>query len=248
MRIEILTLFPEMFQGPFDQSLLKKAQETGLLSLKTINIRDFAEDKHRTVDDTPYGGGPGMVMKPDVVARAIDKVRIEETPDTSVEAQRIILMCPTGKLLTHEKVAELALQDHLVILCGHYEGFDERVRSLADEEISIGDYVLTGGEIPAMVLADAVARQIPGIVKEVESVKRDSFYDGLLDYPSYTKPEDFQGKKVPKVLLSGNHKEIEAWRRKEALRRTLKLRPDLLAKKQLGEDDQKLLKEIKGEK
>jgi tRNA (guanine37-N1)-methyltransferase len=240
MRIHILTLFPEMFQGPFDQSLLKKAQATGLLSLETVNIRDFTTDKHKTTDDTPYGGGPGMVMKPDVIQKAISSIVEQET--------KVLLMCPTGKVLTQEKIGDLARHKHLIIICGHYEGVDERVRELVDQEISIGDYVLTGGEIPAMVLVDAVARQIPGVVKKEESVKRDSFYEGLLDYPSYTKPEDFHGKKVPKVLLSGNHKEIEAWRRKETLRRTFMLRPNLLAKTVLSQDDRKLLKEIIEEK
>lgn len=219
-KFDILTLFPEMFQGPLDESLLKKAQEKGLLSFNVVNIRDFTTDKHKTADDTPYGGGAGMVMKVAPLAAAISKLKDQNS--------KIILMCPSGQPLTQRKVNSLAKEKHLILICGHYEGVDERVRDYVDEEISIGDYVLTGGEIPAMVLIDAVARQIPGVVKEAESVKKDSFYNGLLDYPSYTKPEVFEGKRVPKVLLSGNHKEIERWRGEQALKRTKKRRPDLL--------------------
>ncbi len=236
MIVDILTLFPEMFQGPLNESLLKKAQEKGLLSLNIVNLRDFTTDKHKTADDTPYGGGAGMVMRVEPIARAKSKLQTSKS--------KIILMCPSGKLLTQDKIKELAKEEHLIILCGHYEGVDERVRDMVDEEISIGDYVLTGGELPAMVLVDAVARHIPGVVKEEESVKKDSFYEGLLDYPSYTKPEEFEGKKVPDVLLSGHHAEIERWRRKEALKRTLYRRPDLLAKAELSEEDRKLLSEI----
>jgi len=222
MQIDVLTLFPEMFQGPLNESLLKKAQAKGLLSFNTVNIRDFATDKHKTVDDSPYGGGSGMVMKVDVVVRAKSK---NQKPKS-----KSILMCPTGKVLTQEKIKELAKEEHLIIICGHYEGIDERIRDYVDEEISIGDYVLTGGEIPAMVLIDAVARQIPGVVKEEDSVKKDSFYNGILDYPCYTRPEEFEGKKVPEVLLSGNHAEIEKWRQEKALEKTKQKRPDLLAK------------------
>ena len=236
MKIDILTLFPGMLQGPLSESMLKKAQEKGLLSLKIVDIRDFTTDKHKTADDTPYGGGAGMVMKAEPIFKAVTSNRKPVT--------RIILMCPTGKLLTHEEIKALAKQEHLVIICGHYEGIDERVRDLVDEEISIGDYVLTGGEIPAMVLVDSVARQIPGVVKEEESIRKDSFYEGILDYPSYTKPEEFDGKKVPGVLLSGHHAEIEKWRRKESLKKTLERRPDLLAKAKLSQEDQKLLEKI----
>ena len=236
MKIDILTLFPEMFQGPLYESLLKKAQEKGLLSLKIVDIRDFTTDKHKTADDTPYGGGAGMVMKAEPIFKAVTSNRKPVT--------RIILMCPTGKLLTQDRVKALAKLEHLIIICGHYEGADERIRDLVDEEISMGDYVLTGGELPAMVLVDAVARQIPGVVKEEESVKRDSFYEGLLDYPSYTKPEDFEDKKVPEVLLSGHHAEIDRWRRKEAIRQTFFRRPGMLTKAELSQEDKKLLEEI----
>jgi len=219
VEFDLLTLFPEMFQGPLNESLLKKASSRGLLSFNIVNIRDFATDKHKTVDDTSYGGGSGMVMKVDVIVRALEKEKVES---------RIILMSPRGTKLTQEKVQELAKEKHLTIICGHYEGVDERVRDYIDEEISIGDYVLTGGELPAMVLIDAVARYIPGVVKETDSVTHDSFHNGLLDYPSYTKPPEFEGKKVPELLLSGNHKEIEKWRGEQSLKLTKERRPDLL--------------------
>ncbi len=225
-----------MFQGPLDESLLKKARDKGLLDINLVNIRDFADDKHKTADDSPYGGGAGMVMKVDVIAKALSRV--------AGHGSRVILLCPTGKLLTQEKVKELAQLKQLTLLCGHYEGIDERIRGMVDEEISIGDYVLTGGELPAMVLIDAVARHIPGVVKEAESVKKDSFYEGLLDHPSYTKPEEFEGKKVPDVLTSGHHKEIDRWRRKESLKKTLYRRPDLLAKFTPSAEDRSLLNEI----
>jgi tRNA (guanine37-N1)-methyltransferase len=236
MKIDILSLFPEMFRGPLDESLLKKAQDKKLLTIKVTNLRDFTADKHKTADDTPYGGGAGMVMMVGPIAAAISKVKGNKS--------KMLFMCPTGKTLTQEKVKELAKEEHLVILCGHYEGIDERARALVDEEISIGDYVLTGGELPAMVLVDAIARYIPGVVKEAESVENDSFHDGLLDHPSYTKPEEFNGQKVPDVLLSGHHAEIAKWRRQEALRRTFYRRPDLLAKAALTEADKKTLAEI----
>ncbi|MDD5594180.1 MAG: tRNA (guanosine(37)-N1)-methyltransferase TrmD, partial [Candidatus Margulisbacteria bacterium] len=181
------------------ESLLKKARDKGLLSFNLIDIRDFTTDKHKTADDSPYGGGAGMVMKADVISSALNSLGKKVESGTQNVEHRIILMCPSGKTLTQEKIKELAKENHLIILCGHYEGVDERVRGLVDEEISIGDYVLTGGEIPAMVLVDAVARHIPGIVKEEESVQKDSFYEGRLDHPSYTKPEEFEGQKVPEV-------------------------------------------------
>jgi len=244
MQIDILTLFPEMFQGPLTESLLKKAREKGLLNLNIINLRDFTSDKHKTADDTPYGGGPGMVMKVDVLYSAISSLKKKVESRESKLESRIILMCPTGKQLTQKRVKELAAEGHLILICGHYEGVDERVRDLVEEEISIGDFVLTGGELPAMVLVDAVARHIPGVVKESESVRKDSFYEGLLDFPIYTKPENYEDKTVPEILLSGHHAEIENWRRKEALRVTLMRRPDLLAKAELTEQDRVWLEEI----
>lgn len=237
MKIDVLTLFPEMFQGPLNESLLKKAQAKGLLSFKLVNIRDFASDKHRTADDTPYGGGAGMVMKVDVINQALGKRQ-------KAKGARIILLCPRGKKLTQSKVNELAKEKHLILVCGHYEGVDERVSDLVDEQISIGDFVLTGGELPAMVLIDAVARHIPGVVKEKDSVENDSFYNGLLDHPSYTKPEEFNGQKIPEVLLSGNHKEINNWRRRQALNKTLLERPELLALARISDQDKKILNEI----
>jgi tRNA (guanine37-N1)-methyltransferase len=244
MQIDVLTLFPEMFQGPLNESLLKKARDKGLFSLNIVNLRAFTEDKHKTADDSPYGGGPGMVMKVDVISSAVDSLRKKAESRALKVGSRVILMCPTGKVLSQEKVKELAKVDQLIILCGHYEGVDERVSDLVDEKISIGDYVLTGGEIPAMVLIDAAVRQIPGVVKEEGSVQKDSFYEGLLDYPSYTKPEGFAGKKVPEILLSGHHAEIARFRRKESLKQTLYKRPALLAKADLGAEDRKLLSEI----
>ena len=236
MQIDILTLFPGMLEGPLGASLLKKARDKGLLNINIVDLRDFTFDKHKTADDSPYGGGAGMVMKVDVIAKAIARVK--------GQGSRVIYLCPTGKQLTQEKIIALAKEEHLALLCGHYEGVDERVRGLVDEEISIGDYVLTGGELPALVLIDSIARHIPGIVKEEDSVKNDSFFDGLLDYPSYTKPEEFAGKKVPEVLLSGHHAEIKRWRRKEALRQTFNKRPDLLGRAVLTGRDRELLTEI----
>ncbi|MFA6170154.1 MAG: tRNA (guanosine(37)-N1)-methyltransferase TrmD [Candidatus Margulisiibacteriota bacterium] len=237
MRVDVLTLFPEMFQGPMSQSLIQKARDKGLLDLRAVDIRDFTSDKHKTADDTPYGGGPGMVMKADVVAAAIRSLKNDPV-------DRVIMFCPTGTKLTQAKVNELASLEHLVMICGHYEGIDNRIGALIDEEISIGDYVLTGGELPAMVLIDSMARQIPGVVKEAASVEGDSFYSGLLDHPCYTKPEEFEGNRVPEVLLSGHHAQIERWRRKEALSKTLFRRPELLAGVQISADDRVLLTEI----
>jgi tRNA (guanine37-N1)-methyltransferase len=244
MHIDILTLFPEMFQGPISESLLKRAQEKGLLHLNIVNLRDFTSDKHKTADDTPYGGGAGMVMKVDVVVNCLVSLGKKVESRTCLPAgkarsaeHRIILMSPRGEKLTQGKVRELAGCKQLTLICGHYEGIDERICDYIDEEISIGDYVLTGGELPAMVLADAVARYIPGVVKEMASVENDSFSKGLLDYPSYTKPEEFEGKKVPAVLLSGNHKEIAKWRHGQALKITKERRPDLLTKVELSEED-----------
>jgi tRNA (guanine37-N1)-methyltransferase len=236
MRIDILTLFPGMFQGPLSESLLKKACEKGLIDINLVDLRDFTLDKHKTADDSPYGGGAGMVMKVEPIQKAVSSKRKADS--------RVILVCPTGKVLTQDRVKKLAEEQHLIIICGHYEGVDERVRSLVDEEISIGDYVLTGGELPAMILVDAVARYIPGVIKEAESVEKDSFHAGLLDYPSYTKPEEIEGKKVPEVLLSGHHADIDRFRKKESLKTTLFRRPELLVNLEPNETDIKLLGEI----
>ncbi|MCC5832316.1 MAG: tRNA (guanosine(37)-N1)-methyltransferase TrmD [Chlamydiales bacterium] len=220
MDIEILSLFPEYFSGPFDESILKRARQKGLLNIHHTQIRDFAFDKHRKVDDRPYGGGPGMVIKPEPVSRAIDDVRREES--------HVIYLSPQGSILTPARCRELAKMPHLILLCGHYEGIDERVLAKeVDEEISIGDYVLTNGALAAIVLVDAVSRFIPGVLGNAEAANKESFEEGIFDCPHYTRPEVFQGERVPEVLLDGNHAEIAAWRKEQALAKTCKVRPDL---------------------
>ncbi len=240
MRFDILTLFPGMFSSPLQESILGKAIEKGLLQIRTINIRDYSLDRHQVVDDTPYGGGQGMVMKVEPIARAIEAA-MSENPSA-----RTVYLTPQGKPLNQDLARKLSAQYHLILLCGRYEGVDERVRELfIHEEISIGDYVLTGGELAAMVLIDAVSRFIPGVLGSDRSAEEDSFFDSLLEYPQYTRPSDFRGSCVPEVLLSGNHSAVSQWRRKEALKRTSLRRPDLLAKANLSEEDRKLLKEIR---
>ena len=222
MKFDVLTLFPEMFEI-MKQSIFGKAIEKGIITLQTVNIRDFSKNKHKKVDDTPYGGGAGMVMMPDVVYDAYQSVASKDA--------KVIYMSPQGKPLNQKKVEGLAKQKHLIILCGHYEGIDQRVLDkIVDEEISIGDYVLTGGEIPAMVLMDSVSRYIEGVLKQ-DSVKEESFSNGLLEYPQYTRPEIFQGEKVPEILLTGHHRNIEKWRQEQAIKITKQKRPDLLKQK-----------------
>jgi len=239
MKFDILTLFPNMFSSPFQQSILGKAIEKGLIQIRTINIRNFALDKHQVVDDTPYGGGQGMVMKVEPIARAIEWVK-SQNPSVWT-----IYLTPQGKPFNQKMAEELSSHSHLIILCGRYEGIDERVRKLfADEEISIGDYVLTGGELAAMVLMDAISRLLPGVLGSDRSAEEDSFVRSLLEYPQYTRPPNFRGMEVPDVLLSGNHAAISRWRRIEALRRTWTRRPDLLEKAHLSNEDNELLKEI----
>ena len=219
MKFDVLTLFPEMFEI-LNQSIIGKAIEKNLIDIHLINIRDFSKDKHKKVDDTPYGGGAGMVMKPDVVYDAYQSIKDRNA--------RVIYMSPQGNPLNQKKVEELSKENHLIILCGHYEGIDQRVLDkIVDEEISIGDYVLTGGEIPAMVLIDSVSRYVEGVLKE-DSIKEESFSNGLLEYPQYTRPEVFEGMKVPEVLLSGHHENIEKWRKEKSLEMTKKKRPDIL--------------------
>ena len=219
MKFDVLTLFPEMFEI-LNQSIIGKAIEKDLINIKVTNIRDFSKDKHKKVDDTPYGGGAGMVMKPDVVYDAYQSIKDRNA--------KVIYMSPQGKPLNQKKVEELSKENHLIILCGHYEGIDQRVLDkIVDEEISIGDYVLTGGEIPAMVLIDSVSRYVEGVLKE-DSIKEESFSNGLLEYPQYTRPEVFEGMKVPEVLLSGHHENIEKWRKEKSLEITKKKRPDIL--------------------
>lgn len=236
MRIDVLTLFPEAFSGPLQSSILGRALANGLLQVELHQIRDFATDKHQVVDDYAYGGGPGMVMKPEPLTAAVESVR------NSVEAPgRVILLTPQGRLLNQSIVEELATQERLILVCGHYEGFDERVREhLADDEISIGDYVVSGGEIAAMVLIDAVARSQPGTLGSPDSLLEESHSDGLLEYPQYTRPAEFRGWKVPDILLSGNHAEIARWRRRQRIIRTAIRRPDLLAKACLTDEERRL--------
>jgi len=244
MVIDIVTIFPAMFQGPFEESILKRAREKGILAIEIHNLRDFTRDKHNTVDDYPYGGGAGMVMKPEPIFAAVEHILAKRAKKKT----RIILLCPQGTVFQQEKAKELAQEEHLVFLCGHYEGIDERVRQhLVTDELSIGDYVLTGGELPAMVIIDSLARMIPGVVKELESTQQDSFYAGILDYPHYTRPPEFRGWSVPEILLSGHHGKIAQWRRKESLKQTYLRRKDLLGKIELSREDCKILQEIEEE-
>ncbi len=249
MRIDVLTLFPEMFEGPLSESILRQAQEKGLLTIGLTNIRDFARDKHRTADDYPYGGGSGMVMKPDPIFEAIESVLPEgsgEPAEVSGEPA-VILLSARGRLFDQALAAELATRERLVLICGRYKGVDERVTSLVTHEISIGDYVLTGGEIAAMVIVDAVARLVPGVLGDIESAETDSHFDGLLGPPTYTRPEEYLGLRVPDVLVSGNHEKIRLWRRKAALRVTKERRPDLLDATKLTDEDCGILEEIERE-
>ena len=239
MRFDVLTLFPDMFSSPLRESILGKAIGKGLIEIRTINIRDFASDRHQVVDDSPYGGGQGMVMKVEPIARAIEQVKAQDPSAWTV------YLTPQGRQFNQALARTLASRSHLILLCGRYEGVDERVKELfVDEEISIGDYVLTGGELAAMVMIDSVSRLLPGVLGSDQSAEEDSFIDSLLEYPHYTRPSNFRGSCVPEVLLSGNHSAISLWRRKEALRRTWIRRPDLLAKADLSGDDKKILKEI----
>ncbi len=221
MRIDILTLFPEMFRGPFDESIVNRAKEKRLIEIYIHDIRDYTHDRHRKVDDRPFGGGPGMVFKPEPVFECVEKIGAEDCP--------LIYMTPQGEPFTQKKAQKLSRRERLVLLCGHYEEIDERIRTaLVGEEISIGDYVLSSGEVPAMVVVDCVVRLIPGVLGDSQSAEEESFANGLLDYPHYTRPAEFRGMKVPEVLLSGNHQEIRKWRKQMALERTKKVRPDLL--------------------
>ena len=239
MRFDILTLFPAMFSSPFEAGILGKAIEKGLIEIRIVNIRDFTSDKHHVVDDTPYGGGQGMVMKVEPIAQAIEWVK-SESPSAWT-----IYLTPQGRPFSQERAKALSSETHLVLLCGRYEGVDERVREMfVDEEVSIGDYVLTGGELAAMVMVDSISRLLPGVLGSDQSAEEDSFSESLLEYPQYTRPVDFRGQGVPEVLVSGNHEAISQWRRKEALRRTVKSRPDLLARANLSETDEKFVNEL----
>jgi tRNA (guanine37-N1)-methyltransferase len=248
MRIDVLTLFPEMFLGVFGTSILGKARDKGIVSLSTVNFRDFSGNKHNTVDDMPYGGGGGMVLKAEPIFGAVEHLvaQKEERQSEGDVKPRIILMCPQGTPFNQEIAQELSAESHLIFICGHYEGYDERIREfLVTDELSIGDYVLTGGELPAMVVIDAVVRLMPGVLGNELSAITDSFSDGLLEYPHYTRPAEYRGWKVPDALLSGHHAEIEKWRRRESLKRTLERRPDLLEHAELTPLEHKWLIEQK---
>lgn len=244
MQIDILTLFPEMFTGVLGHSILHKAVEKKAVQYNVINFREYADNKHASVDDYPYGGGAGMVLTPQPIFDAVSALK-ENAGKTN---PRVILLCPQGRRYEQCIAEELAKEEHLIFICGHYEGYDERIRQyVVTDEISIGDYVLTGGELGAMVVIDSVVRLLPEVLGNQESHMKDSFSTGLLEHPHYTRPADFRGMKVPEVLLSGNHKLIEEWRNKEALRRTLSRRPDLLDKIELTDQQEKWLREIKKE-
>ena len=239
MKIDFLTLFPEMFEGVLGSSILQKAQDKDAVRFRVVNFRAYSDNKHQTVDDYPYGGGAGMVLKPQPVFDAVEKLTAE-----AGGSPRIILVCPQGERYTQQKAEELAREEHLMFICGHYEGYDERIREhLSTDEISIGDFVLTGGELPAMMIADSVVRLLPGVLGKEESHLEDSFSTGLLEHPHYTRPADYKGLKVPDVLTSGNHAKIKEWRRKESLRRTFLRRPDLLENYPLSDEERKWISE-----
>lgn len=246
LRFDVLTLFPDLVAPVLGQSILKRAQEKGLLEVKVRNVRDFTNDRHKVADDVPYGGGAGMVMKAEPILRAVDALREEAQPNEQI---RLLFPSPHGRPFTQDYAQHLARERRrMVILCGHYEGVDERVRlALSPEEISIGDYVVTGGELPALVLIDAAVRLVPGVLGDPESVIEESFSDSLLEYPHYTRPVEVRGLGVPEVLLSGHHEAIRLWRRKEALRSTYLRRPDLLRDRELTSEDQRLLNELMNE-
>lgn len=223
MKIDVLTLFPAMFAGPMDESILKRARQAGILDLRIHDLREWTHDRHRTVDDTPYGGGPGMVLKPEPIFEAVEALQAQRDP-----GMKVILTAPSGRPFTQAVAQELSQSSSLLLICGSYEGYDERVREhLADDVLSIGDFVLTNGNLPAMVIIDAVTRLLPGALGDDASPDDESFSQGLLEYPHYTRPADFRGWKVPEVLLSGNHAVIEKWRRAQAVKRTVEMRPDL---------------------
>jgi len=239
MKCDVLTIFPEIFTSYLNESIIKRARAKGLLDVALHNIRDFSTDAHRSVDDSPFGGGAGMVFKPEPIFRAIDFLKEDGEP------RKVVLLTPQGRPFDQSIAEDYSKEKkRFVFICGRYEGIDERVRTLVDEEISIGDYVLTGGELAALVVIDAVTRLVPGALGDERSVEDESFSLGLLDYPHYTRPREFRGLQVPQVLVSGDHREIEHWRKKQALRRTMELRPDLIRRMRLNEADRKILSEI----
>ena len=241
LEINILTIFPNMFNSPFSESILNKAQEKGLIKINIIDLRDFTLDKHKTVDDYSYGGGPGMVLKPQPIWDAVEVIKKNKSP----LLLKIIITSAQGKIFNQGMAKDLSKENRLLIICGRYEGIDERIPQLLDaEEVSIGNFVVSGGELPAMLMVDAISRMIPGVLGKEESMVNDSFYKGYLDYPHYTRPNEFKGHKVPEILLSGNHKVIEKWRRKQSLLRTLIRRPEIFENKKLSKRDLDLLKEL----
>ncbi|MBS4172494.1 tRNA (guanosine(37)-N1)-methyltransferase TrmD [Bacillus sp. FJAT-49736] len=243
MKIDILTLFPEMFTGVLGTSILKKASEKGIVEYNVLNYREFADNKHQTVDDYPYGGGAGMVLKPQPIIDAVESLKQED------KKVRVILLCPQGETFKQSKAEELSREDHLIFVCGHYEGYDERIREFAvTDEVSIGDFVLTGGELGAMIMVDSIVRLLPGALGNNDSPVLDSFSTGLLEHPHYTRPADFRGMKVPDVLLSGDHRKIEEWRERESLRRTFLRRPDLLKEYDLSEKQKQWISDWEDEK
>lgn len=249
MRIDVLTLFPEMFEGVFSSSILGKARDKGIVALNTVNFRDYSNNKHNTVDDYPYGGGGGMVLKPEPIFAAVENLPIHQEDGQDPVKTRVILMCPQGETFTQKKAEELSNEQHLVFICGHYEGYDERIRQyLVTDELSIGDYVLTGGELPAMVVIDSVVRLLPGVLGNEMSAVTDSFSTGLLEYPHYTRPAKFRDWEVPEMLLSGHHENVKRWRRKESLFRTLERRPDLLEGRELSKEEKAWVVEWNGRK
>jgi tRNA (guanine37-N1)-methyltransferase len=238
MRIDLLTLFPEFFASPLSQSMLHRAQDQGAVAFRVINLRDYTDDRHQVTDDRPFGGGPGMVMKIEPLVAAIRAAR-QADPQT-----RVILMGPGGAVFNQAKARELAGKSHLLLICGHYEGVDDRIHFYIDEELSIGDYILTGGEIPALIVADAVTRLLPGVLGGEGATEEESFQEGLLEYPHYTRPRVFDGQEVPQVLLEGDHQRIARWRRCQALARTVTRRPDLLARAHLSREDREFIKSL----
>ena len=242
MIADVITIFPELVEAALAAGVVGRARERGVVDIRVRNLRDYTDDRHRTVDDMPYGGGPGMVMKPEPIVRAIEAIAVERGAPSAV-----VLVTPQGRMLTHAIAEEMSRMDRLILLCGRYEGVDERVTEMVvTHEVSIGDYVLTGGELPALVVLDAVARFVPGVVGDEQSVAQDSFSRGLLDFPQFTRPPEIADLRVPDVLLSGNHAEIRRWRKREALSRTLERRPDLLDDARLDEEERQMLREIKG--
>ncbi|MDO8635416.1 MAG: tRNA (guanosine(37)-N1)-methyltransferase TrmD [Dehalococcoidia bacterium] len=240
MRIDIISLFPQMFEGPFSESLIKRAVENGLVQINIHNLREYTHDRHHTADDYPYGGGPGMVLKPEPIFEAVEAIKGDDKAE-------VVLLCPQGEVFSYRIAQEFAAIERLIFVCGHYEGVDERTREhLVDREISIGDYILTGGELAAMVVVDSVVRLIPGVLGSAESLQEESISWGLLEYPQYTRPPEFRGWTVPDVLLSGNHQEIARWRREQAIRRTFYRRPELLDKAKLSPHERRLVASLQG--